>query len=414
MATWTSTGLPGLARRVLGHWTAERTTVRQGLTALTICVSVTIVAGVVLGSMERLLEEQPGLLILVPSAIGMRGAIFGALGARLGTGILTGQYDGRTERGSFTRQNIEAAGLLTLFTAGLSALAAWGTATIFDLEVIGVANLALVSVVGAIASSALVLPATLLLAKTAESRSWDMDAIGTPIITAAADITALPALVLGVYTLLHPISTAILGAVGLLAAAAALIIGLRTRYTLLRRIVQESAPVLCYATVMQVLAGTVLSTRLDTLVTDPALLVAIPPFLASGGALGGILSARLSSRLHLGLLEPEKLPRGLALLEGSLTTLIGAAGYLTVGVLTLVAARLVGFPSPGTGDLLGSILLGGAFAVVLLFLVAYYAATASYRFGLDPDNYGIPIVSASMDLLGIICLVTGIAIIGIG
>jgi mgtE-like transporter len=405
--------LSRLARRVLRHWTAERTTVRQGLTALTICVSVTILAGVVLGAMERLLAEQPGLLILVPSAIGMRGAIFGALGARLGTGILTGQYDGRIERGSFTRQNIEAAALLTLFTAGLSALIAWGTATIFGLDVIGLADLTLVSIVGAIASSAAVLPATLLLAKTAESRSWDMDAVGTPIITAAGDITALPALVLGVYALVHPISTAILGTIGLVSAGAALFVGLRTRFALLRRIVQESAPVLCYAALTQVLAGTVLSTRLDTLVTDPALLVAIPPFLSAGGALGGILAARLSSRLHLGLLEPARVPQGLALLEGSITTLLGAAGYATVGVLTLAAARVIGFPSPGAGEVLGATLLGGAFAVVLLFLVAYYTATASYRFGLDPDNYGFPVVSASMDFLGIVCLVAGIALVGV-
>lgn len=398
---------------VLRHWAAERTLVRQGFTALAICISVTLLAGVVLGAMERLLEEQPGLLVLVPSAIGMRGAIFGALGARLGTGILTGQYDGRMERGSFIRQNLEAAGLLTMFTAGLSALIAWGVATMFGQEIIGLPNLALVSVVGAVASTAVVLPATLLLAQTAESRSWDMDAIGTPLITAAGDITALPALVLGVLMLVHPVSTAILGTVGLIAAGAALIGGLRTRFHLLRRIMRESVPVLCYVAVAQVMAGTVLSTRLDTLVTDPALLVAVPPFLAAGGALGGILSARLASRLHLGLLEPARIPPGPALLEGSLTSLFGIAGYITVGLLTFVAAEVIGFSSPGAGTLISVTLLGGIFAIMLVFLVGFYSASASYHFGLDPDNYGIPIVTGSMDFLSIICLVAAIGMVGV-
>ena len=58
--------------------------------------------------------------------------------------------------------------------------------------------------------------------------------------------------------------------------------------------------------------------------------------------------------------------------------------------------------------------LGGMFATGLLFLVSYYAATTSYRFGLDPDNYGVPAVTATMDLLGILCLVTAIGILGIG
>ena len=403
-----------MVRRVVRHWVAERATVRQSLTALTIGISVTLVAGIVLGAMERLLAETPGLLVLVPSAIGMRGAIMGALGARLGTGMLTGQFQGRLDRGSFTRQNIDAAVLLTLFTAALSAVVAWGVATVFGQETISAPALALASVVGAVVSTALVLPATLMLARTAESRRWDMDAIGTPLITAAGDITALPALVLGVYTLVHPISTAVFGIVGLALGGAALVIGLRTDQALLRRIVVESIPVLIYASVMQVRAGTVLSTRLDTLVSDPALLVAIPPFLAAGGALGGILTARLSSRLHLGLVDPTPVPGGPALLEGSLVALLGLVGYATVGGFTAVAAAVVGFSSPGLLALLAVTLVGGVFAIAVVFLVGYYAATASFHFGLDPDNYGFPTVSASVDLLGIVCLIAAIALVGVG
>lgn len=414
--TWPGGSFPvtGVVRRMLRHWVAERATFRQSLTALTICISVTLVAGIVLGAMEGLLEETPGLLVLVPSAIGMRGAIMGALGARLGTGIITGEYDGRMESGSFTRQNIDAAVALTLFTAALSAVIAWGVARVFGQEVIGAPALALVSLVGAAASTAVVLPATLLLARTAESRSWDMDAIGTPLISAAADITALPALVLGVYALVHPVSTAVLGTVGLVLGAAALAVAVRSGQRLLRRIVVESVPVLIYAAIMQVMAGTVLSTRLETLVTDPALLVAIPPFIASGGALGGILTARLSSRLHIGLIDPTPLPQGPALLEGSLVALLGVVGYFFVGAFTAAAAAIVGFSSPGLPALLGATLLGGVMAVAVVFLVGYYAASASYRFGLDPDNYGFPTVSASVDFLGIVCLIAAIAVVGIG
>jgi mgtE-like transporter len=46
--------------------------------------------------------------------------------------------------------------------------------------------------------------------------------------------------------------------------------------------------------------------------------------------------------------------------------------------------------------------------------VAYSTAAASYRFGLDPDNEGIPIVTSAMDLLGLITLVGVVAMMGIG
>jgi mgtE-like transporter len=45
--------------------------------------------------------------------------------------------------------------------------------------------------------------------------------------------------------------------------------------------------------------------------------------------------------------------------------------------------------------------------------VAYLAAVATYRFGLDPDNHGIPIVTSTMDFLGAATLVATIVVFGV-
>lgn len=398
----------------MAHWSDERATLRQGIVALTICVTVTLFAGIILGSMEGVLEDTPGLLVLVPSAIGMRGAIFGALAARLGTGMLTGQFTRSLRRGSFTAANVEGALLLSMITAVFTGALAWGASALFDLATIDVLQLVIVSTVGALLSSAAVLGVTLALARTAERRSWDMDAIGTPVISATADISTLPALLAGVLLLGSTILHVALGLVFIGAAVAAVVLGVRNPSALTRRVVRESLPVLAYAGVMGILAGTVLETRLETLVSDPALLVAVPPFIASSGALGGILSARLSSRLHLGLIEPARAPDGRAALEGSLTTLLALAGFTVVGVATWAGSSVFGIAAPAAWQLVAGLVVSGLLATMVLFFVAYYAATASYRFGLDPDNSSIPIVTSSMDFLGILCLVVGISVVGLG
>jgi mgtE-like transporter len=403
-----------LVRAVVSHWSNERATLRQGVTALTICVTVTLFAGIILGAMDGVLEETPGLLVLVPSAIGMRGAIFGALAARLGTGMLTGQFTTSLRRGSFTAANVEAALLLSLITAVATAALAWGASALFGLTTIDVLRLVLVSSVGAVVASVAVLAVTLVLARTAQARSWDMDAIGTPVITATADISTLPALLLGVLLLGNPAVPFVLGGLLVVAAVGAVVLGLRNPSPLTRRVMRESLPVLSYAAVMGVLAGTVLETRLETLVTDPALLVAVPPFIASSGALGGILSARLSSQLHVGLIEPARAPDAPAALEGSLTLVLAVTGFTVVGLATWVGASVFGIAAPPAWQLVVGLVSGGLLATVLLFFVAYYAATASYRFGLDPDNSAIPIVTSSMDFLGILCLVIGISLVGLG
>lgn len=402
-----------VAGRVLRHWLLEKRALRQGFLALGICTSVTLLAGMVLGGMESLLEDVPGLLVLIPSAIGMRGAIFGALGARLGTGMLTGQFTLTIERRSFTGQNVEAALLVSAATAGLSAVLARLVAGALGVATVTLWRLALISMVGAVLSSAAVLVVTLLLARTAERRSWDMDAVGTPIISATADISTLPALIVGTLLIGDDLVSTVAGAACLIGAAAAGITAVRNGGATARRVSREGLPVLGYASVMQVLAGVVLTQRLDALVTSPALLVAIPPFIAACGAIGGILSARLSSQLHLGLIDPLPVPGRPAVLEGTLTVLFGFFGFATVGLFTQVAATVVGFGSPGAAALAGITLTGGLLAVGVVFVVAYYAATASYRFGLDPDNVSIPVVTSTMDLLGILCLVVGITAIGV-
>ena len=386
---------------------------RQGFTALVISTVVGLAAGLVLGFMEELLEQLPGLLMLVPAAIGMRGAIFGALGARLGTGILTGQFDGSLARDSFGRQNLAAAVSLTFYSSALAALAARAVAALFGLPSISVWKLMVISMVGGLLASAFIAVMVVLLARTALSRNWDMDAIGAPLVTTTGDIVTLPALVLATFLVGNALFATVAGVVLLIAAVVAVVLGLRARGELTRRICRQSLTVLTYAAVVDVLAGGVLEAQVESFLTNQALLVLIPPFIANCGSLGGILSARLGSELHLGLISPRRLPEKQAGLEASLAVLFSIAAFGGVGLIAHVVSTLVGLQSPGLGMMVGIALLGGALAFFLLFAVAYYVAIATYRFGLDPDNYGIPVVTATMDFFGVLCLVTAIFIFGV-
>src|SRR4051794_32820141 len=53
--------------------------VRQSLVSLTLNSSTSFIAGAVLGSITHTFERFPGLLVLVPAAIGLRGNVFSAL-----------------------------------------------------------------------------------------------------------------------------------------------------------------------------------------------------------------------------------------------------------------------------------------------------------------------------------------------
>jgi mgtE-like transporter len=52
-------------------------------------------------------------------------------------------------------------------------------------------------------------------------------------------------------------------------------------------------------------------------------------------------------------------------------------------------------------------------ATLVASVIGYYAAITTYRFGLDPDNHTIPLVTSGMDLLGVICLVIALVLFGV-
>jgi mgtE-like transporter len=387
---------------------------RQGMAALLVASACNILAGLTLGAITDTLDALPGLLVLVPAAIGMRGNIFGALGSRLGTAIHTGTFRLSRRPDTVVGQNILASLALTLSISLVLAVLAKAVAVGFGLHgTISIADFVVISMLGGAVSSVFVLLITLAVAAGSVRFGWDMDNVASPLVTAAGDVVTLPSLFLATYLVgidwVTPTLAVATGAAGIAALAAAL----RQRDDILRRIVRESFPILVLAGAVDVVAGLTIEKRLDSFLAYPALLVLIPPFLEDSGALGGILSSRLSSKLHLGVIDPDPVPQRAARRDFLLIASFAVPVFTLVALSADLAAYLTGLASPGVLNMVAVALLGGVIATAAVVLIAYYGAIAAFRLGLDPDNHGIPMVTSSMDLLGAFALVLAIVILGI-
>ncbi len=401
------------ARRLWAYWRAEQRTLRQGFVALFLSSGGDLLAGLALGFMSDSLTRLPGLFILIPAAIGMRGNIFGALGSRLGTGIHAGLFEPSRERDSFLVQNVLAATSVTLATSLFLGAAARVVSVALGLTSISVWDFVVISIVGGALGSLVVGGASVAIAVASQRREWDLDSVSAPLVTAIGDIATLPALWAASY--LAEIRYVTLG-VGIVTGSICLagtVRGLVSNLSMVRRIVRESMPVLFLAGVVDILAGSVIEARIERFVAFPALLILIPPFLEDTNALAGILSSRLASKLHLGLIEPRRFPQRLALLDVSINFVFAVSVFLMVGVSTQLVSMVVGKASPGLAAMLGISLTAGFLATIISSALAYYTAVASYRFGFDPDNHGIPIGSSVMDLAGTLCLVAVILLYGV-
>lgn len=402
-------------RAILRYWRAERLTIRQGFYGLWISSGGDLIAGFALGKMTNRLNMLPGLLILVPAAIGMRGNIFGSVGSRLGTAIHAGLFRVTRDRTGVLYQNAYASIMLSVATAAFLAVAARVISVVTGLPSISVWDFFCISVIGGVASSAVVLALTVVLARMGYQRDWDLDSIAAPVVTFMGDTITLPALFAASYVVLphHHLVTVIVGAVLAAASLWALISALRTRLPLAKRIVRESLVVLAIAGTMDLLAGTVVQHRIERFNQLPALLVLIPPFLEDAGSLGSIVAARLGSKLHLGSIRPRLLPERLAWLDFTLLAPWALSVFTLVGMSSNFIAHAAGLATPGLLKMIEISLLGGYIATVGAAIIAYGTAVATFRFGLDPDNHGVPMVTSSIDLLGMFALVGSIVVLGV-
>ena len=136
--------------------------VRAGFYALLLSSGGDLIAGLTLGSITGTLESLPGLLVLVPAAIGMRGNVFGALGSRLGTAVHTGTFRMSGRRDTLVGQNLAAAISMSLSVSLVLAFLAKAICVAFGLEnTISVADFVVISVIGGFLSSLVVMASIL-------------------------------------------------------------------------------------------------------------------------------------------------------------------------------------------------------------------------------------------------------------
>jgi mgtE-like transporter len=401
------------ARRLVAYLRSERRTLRQGFAALLLSTAAGLVAGVTLGSISHTLVLLPSLYILIPAAVGMKGTIFGAIGARFGTATHLGTFEVSRRRTGVLYQNVYV-GIITTFSSALflAALARM-SALVFGLESISFLDFVTISVVGGVLGSAVAMLLTIGLSIVSYRRGYDLDAVSTPIVTASGDMVTIPSLYLATFLVRIEWLDVAVAVLCVAACLYATVRGFMTRLPQARRAIVEMTGVILLTPPLDILAGTVVQPRISRFALFPALLAIIPPLVSNAGALGGILSSRLSSKLHLGVLSPRALPESPAILDAGLTVAFGLVAFTAVGVAGYVYGVILG-KSLGAGIMIGGTLLAGMIATAMAIVVAYYVAILTARFGLDPDNHSVPIITSVMDLSGVIALLLVLSVLGAG
>jgi len=410
----------GSNKAVSGFFGRNKAVFVMGLTALFIAATADLFAGIFLGSMETYILAIPGMMILVYSAIGMRGNIFGAMGSRLGTSMHMGTFKMSYKSGSILRSNIESAIGLSFLISFAMGIIGWAVVVIFDFGSIHIASFVFISMLGGLMAGIVLLGINLMIARTGYKRDWDVDNITAPLIAAAGDIVTMPMLFICAWFVVHCPDQNIINILTLLLilATVVVIVVIFTRKVVLgkideaKRIISQSTPILLMCLLLDIMAGMIIESETETMIVLPVLIILMPAFLNEGNALAGMLTSRLSSMLHLGTLRVRRFPGKNASENFMITYILAAVTYGYIGVIAFAAALVMGGPGDiGFMKVMGIVMISGMVTTTVLNFLSYYVAVTAVRFDLDPDDHSIPITSSSMDLISATVLVSVILLL---
>ncbi len=386
----------------------------ESLFSLIFCTFGDLITGIIMGVSTSSLQALPALLILIPPAIGMRGNIFASLGSRLGTYLHTGQIS-PSFRGKILSQNVSSSFILSISMSFYLGLLATFTANFLGMEVKAI-DMILISLIGGVLSAFFMLAFTIATAFFSYRLGWDPDNVTTPLITLVGDVITLPLLFFSMSFILiiNYQQKMLLFAFFIILGIISVILPFsKISIPYCKRIVMESIPILLACGLLGTFSGSLLGGSFKGLIGIAGILTMVPAFLEDGGAIGGILAARFSSALHLGSMHYSKFPPKKAQKMFLSMHVIGLVVFSLIGIFAYIISIVVGIDVLPVHEMVIVSVIAGELLIVVVNFVAYYTSITSFKFGLDPDNVTIPIITSIMDILGTACLIAVLLLFGI-
>ncbi|MBS3050839.1 MAG: magnesium transporter [Candidatus Aenigmarchaeota archaeon] len=408
--------MKGSAKNFVSYMRGQ-SNLKQSFGAIFLSIITDVLAGLFLGKLEETLLLLPGLIVLIPGAMSMRGNIFGALGSRLSSALHMKRIDDFDLKSKYIRNNIYSSITLTIFTSIALGFIARALLLMFGVTSAGVLHLVLVSFIGGFISGMVLLVVTFGIAFLAERKRWDPDNVTSPLITALGDFFTIPSLafaasfILGVPNFYIMVMSVLLMALAVINLVVVFVAESSQDALVLREgsyktIVLQSVIVMLFAGTLSAMSGLFLESNLGLLLTVPIIITLIPAFLEEGGNIGNILSSRMATKLHTGQLSARFSMDDEIKHEIINSYILSLMIFPIVSVLVYVFGGAIGIGGMSLPRLMFTATIAGMVLTTIVIAVSFFVSILAFRYRINPDNVTIPIVTGTADIIGVFTVLT--------
>ncbi len=179
-----------------------------------------------------------------------------------------------------------------------------------------------------------------------------------------------------------------------------------------KKYLKESLPIILLGLTLELVAGNSLSHMEKEIVSVPGLLVLLPPVMCIRGNIYGSLGSRLTTSLHLGLIDPS-IWRG-KILKVNIYASISQTIFMSilVGIFAHYTCLLLNLPSAGVLSLVVISFVAGVISGFFLTFLAIIISFFGYSHGLNPDNFIAPLLATIGDIITVFSLFPAIWLVG--
>ncbi len=365
-----------------------------------------LVAGILIATQLHIFQLSPWIIAIYPAVLSAKGVIMGLFSGRLSTALHLGtihpRFFGNTRTFHRLFQAIVVASLAASITMSATSIVLgsflWGisTADFGDILIVVVSTMTLGLTTSLI---------TVVVAFVTFKKGLDPDVLVYPMMSTIADIgiTTCYVLVLNLFFLIGSFGRYV-------SLLLALPLPLLMVYILPRNIrdkeftktIKEFLITLVFVAVIVNITGTILN-RISTVVEGRKEIYTVYPALIDTiGDVGSVVGSTATTKLALGLLDPS-----FKSMRNHTTQIFGAwlASALVFVMLSAMSLLLNGIFDLRFFLVFSlHLLAANLIAVSAVILVSYAVSILTFKKGLDPDNFVIPIESSLADSLMSIAL----------
>jgi len=360
------------------------------------------------------IKEAPWALILFPGILSVRGAIGGLFSGHLSTGLHLGtvkaSYTKNTKDFHLLLQAVITLALISGITVGIGTsifgVFLW-KATVLDfikLLAVIIATMAL--------SVMFISPITMAFSVLSFRRGLDPDVIVYPITSTVSDIinTACYIFNLKIFFTLKPLGYYLIGIVDLIFLSVVVyLLAKNVREEKFVKMIKEFLLTLIFVTFIVNVTGSFLDKISARMRNGTEIYVVYPALITTIGGVGSIIGSTATTKLALGVIKPSFSSIRQHLNE------IGGSWIASIAMFTLYSITS-SFTSETTTlsnslKFATQLLTTNILAVSAMVIIAYAVAISTYRRGLDPDNFVIPIESSLADSITTLSLLIALTVI---